>query len=103
VVAPDGDGRRALDVAEAYGSDWVVVVDGDRRLLGWANAGEAAERARVADAEIRPFRLQVKADDSLRAALNAMVQSRTGVAVRVSHGDRYEGIVTLELLSREIQ
>ena len=102
VVSPDDDVRRALDVAEAYGSDWVVVVDGDRRLLGWAYASEAAERGRVGDAEIRPFQLQVQAEDSLRAALNAMVQSRTGVAVRVSDGDRYEGIVTLEVLSREI-
>jgi osmoprotectant transport system ATP-binding protein len=102
VVSPDDDGRRALSVAEAYGSDWVVVVDGDRRLLGWAHASEAAERGRTGEAEVRPFQLQVRADDSLRAALNAMVQSRTGVAVRVSDGDRYEGIVTLELLSREI-
>ena len=103
VVSPDDDGRQALSAAEAYGSDWVVVVvDGDRRLLGWAHAREVAERGRVGDAEIRPFQLQVRADDSLRAALNAMVQSRTGVAVRVSDGDRYEGIVTLELLSKEI-
>jgi osmoprotectant transport system ATP-binding protein len=102
VVAPDDDGQRSLSAAEAYGSDWVVVVDGDRRLLGWAHASEAAERGRVGDAEIRPFQLQVQADDSLRAALNAMVQSRTGVAVRVSDGDRYEGIVTMELLSKEI-
>ena len=63
---------------------------------------ERPQRGRVGDAEIRPFQLQVRADDSLRAALNAMVQSRTGVAVRVSDGDRYEGIVTLELLSKEI-
>ena len=103
VVTPGDDGRRALEVAEAYGSDWVVVVDADRQLLGWAHAGEVAERGRVRDAEIRPFQLQVRADDSLRAALNAMVQSRTGVAVRVSDGDHYEGIVTLELLSREIR
>jgi len=102
VVSPDDDGQRAFAVADAYGSDWVVVVDADRRLLGWAYASEAAERGRVSDAEILPFQLQVRADDSLRAALNAMVQSRTGVAVRVSDGDRYEGIVTLELLSKEI-
>jgi osmoprotectant transport system ATP-binding protein len=102
VVSPDDPGRQAAAAAEAYGSDWAVVVDAERRLLGWAHAGEAAERARVGDAEIRPFQLQVRADDSLRAALNAMVQSRTGVAVRVSDGDRYEGIVTMELLSREI-
>jgi osmoprotectant transport system ATP-binding protein len=102
VVSPDDHGRRALLAAEAFGSDWIVVVDADRRLLGWADAAEAAEKPRVGDAEVRPFRLQVNADDSLRAALNAMVQSHTGVAVRVSDGDRYEGLVTLELLSKEI-
>jgi osmoprotectant transport system ATP-binding protein len=102
VVSPDDPGSLALAAAEAFGSDWAVAVDGDRRLLGWVNAAEAAERARVGDAEIRPFLLQVDADDSLRAALNAMVQSHTGVAVRVSDGDRYEGLITQELLTKEI-
>jgi osmoprotectant transport system ATP-binding protein len=101
VVSPDDDGGAALAAAEAFGSDWVVVVD-DRRLLGWVDATEAAKRAEVGDAEVRPFKLQVNANDSLRAALNAMVQSHTGVAVRVSDGDRYEGLVTLEVLSKEI-
>ena len=102
VVSPDDPGERALVAAEAFGSDWVVVVAEDRRLLGWVDAAEAAKLARVGDAEVRPFRLQVNADDSLRAALNAMVQSHTGVAVRVSDGDRYEGLVTQELLYKEI-
>ena len=102
VVSPDDPGERALVAAEAFGSDWVVVVAGDRRLLGWVDAAEAGELARVGDAEVRPFLLQVDADDSLRAALNAMVQSHTGVAVRVSDGDRYEGLVTQELLYKEI-
>jgi osmoprotectant transport system ATP-binding protein len=101
VVSPDDDGGAALAAAEAFGSDWVVVVD-DRRLLGWVDATEAAKRAKAGDAEVRPFKLQVNANDSLRAALNAMVQSHTGVAVRVSDGDRYEGLVTLEVLSKEI-
>ena len=102
VVSPDDPGEGALVAAEAFGSDWVVVVDEDRRLLGWVDAAEAGELARVGDAEVRPFLLQVDADDSLRAALNAMVQSHTGVAVRVSDGERYEGLLTLELLSKEI-
>jgi osmoprotectant transport system ATP-binding protein len=102
VVSPDDPGERALPAAEAFGSDWVVVVAEDRRLLGWVDAAEAAELARVGDAEVRPFKLQVSADNSLRAALNAMVQSHTGVAVRVSDGDRYEGLVTQEVLSKEI-
>ena len=101
VVSPDDPGDRALAAAEAFGSDWVVVV-ADRRLLGWVDAAEASKRARVGDAEVRPFQLQVDAEDSLRAALNAMVQSHTGVAVRVSDGDRYEGLVTQELLYKEI-
>jgi len=102
VVSPDDPGDRALAAAEAFGSDWVVVVAADRRLLGWVDAAEGAKLARVGDAEVRPFQLQVNADDSLRAALNAMVQSHTGVAVRVSDGERYEGLLTLELLSKEI-
>ena len=101
VVSPDDPGDRALAAAEAFGSSWVVVV-ADRRLLGWVDAAEASRLARVGDAEVRPFLLQVDANDSLRAALNAMVQSHTGVAVRVSDGDRYEGLVTQELLTKEI-
>jgi CBS domain-containing protein len=46
--------------------------------------------------------MRVHATDSLRTALDAMVSSRTGVAVRVSEGDRYEGILTQEILTREI-
>jgi hypothetical protein len=47
----------------------------------------------------------VRATDSLRTALDAMVSSRTGVAVRVralDHGDRYEGILTREQLTAEL-
>jgi osmoprotectant transport system ATP-binding protein len=102
VVSPDDPGSKALAAAEAFGSDWVVLVEGDRRLLGWVDAAQAAEQARAGDAEIRPFLLQVDANDSLRAALNAMVQSHTGVAVRVSDGNRYEGLITQELLTKEI-
>jgi osmoprotectant transport system ATP-binding protein len=102
VVAPGDDAETAAAAAAAFGADWVVVVDHDGRLLGWTFARETAGRG-VAGAELRPFRLQVHATDSLRAALNAMVESQTGVAVRVSDGDRYEGLLTQELLSEEIR
>jgi hypothetical protein len=36
-------------------------------------------------------------------ALDALISSWTGVAVRVSHGDRYEGLLTRELLTAELQ
>jgi osmoprotectant transport system ATP-binding protein len=100
VVSPDDDTATARARAEAAGADWVVVVDDQRHLLGWVPVDDVTDR--VADVTPRPFATTVLATDSLRAALDAMLTSRTGVAVRVSTGDRYEGILTQELLAREI-
>ncbi|MDP8970275.1 MAG: ATP-binding cassette domain-containing protein [Actinomycetota bacterium] len=99
VVSSDDSAERAAEVARAHGTDWVVVVD-DGRLRGWASLHELSGPLR--DATVRPFALRVNADDSLRTALNAMVTSHTGAAVRVSDGDRYEGIITQELVTKEI-
>ncbi|HVL97772.1 MAG TPA: betaine/proline/choline family ABC transporter ATP-binding protein [Egibacteraceae bacterium] len=104
VVSPGDSARRAVEVARAHGTDWVVVVGGERTLEGWVSLHELDDDAqRVGDGLVRPFALQVDANDSLRAALNAMVTSRTGVAVRVSGGGVYEGILTQELISKEIR
>jgi hypothetical protein len=46
---------------------------------------------------------RVEAHDSLRLALDALVSSWTGVAVRVSGDDRYEGLLTRELLTAELR
>ena len=95
--APREDAVRA---AEASGTDWVVVLGEGRRLLGWVWLADVGER--VDGAAAREFWLRVRAEDSLRAALDAMLSSRTGVAVRVSGEDRYEGVLTRELLTEEI-
>jgi len=101
VVSPDDDRAYAAEVARSYGTDWVVVVDEQRRLRGWVSLHELD--GRIADANLRQFALSVESTDSLRAALNAMVTSRTGVAVRLSEGGLYEGIITQELVSKEIR
>ena len=103
VVSPDDRGRRAAEVGRAYGTDWVVVVRADGTLVGWASLHELDDAERVGDGVVRTFALQVDATDTLRAALNAMVTSHTGVAVRVSAGGRYEGILTQDLISKEIR
>ena len=103
VVRPDDDHGRAAAVAAAAGTDWVVVVDDGGWLHGWVSVADV--HGRVADAPLRSFSLRVRATDSLRTALDSMITSRTGVAVRVrslEEGDHYEGILTRELLSEQL-
>jgi hypothetical protein len=67
----------------AEGTDWVAVVDGER-LLGWVAADSLdGDGAPVSEAEPRPFRAVVRADTSLKAALDVIVTSQTRVAVVV--------------------
>ena len=100
VVHP-GDSRGVAERAAAdYGSDWVVVVENDGKLRGWlalADMNGVVDRALA-----RPFSTSVDAADSLRAALDALITSTTGVAVRTSRGKRYEGLITRELLTEEL-
>jgi osmoprotectant transport system ATP-binding protein len=93
-----GDAR---DVARRAGTDWVVVVDDDRTLRGWSWVGELADP--VDGGAARPFVTRVEAQDSLRLALDALVSSWTGVAVRVSGDNRYEGLLNRELLTAELR
>jgi osmoprotectant transport system ATP-binding protein len=100
VVRPGDPPARARQVADAAGTDWVAVVEHDGRLLGWQFVHDLDEV--VDGVRAQPFQMRVRAEDSLRAALDAMITSKTGVAVRVRAGDHYEGILTPEILSREI-
>ena len=100
VVSPTDDRGRAEEIARTAGTDWVAVVTDDGVLQGWVPIGEI--RDVVSDATPRQFVATVDANDSLRAALDAMITSRTGVAARVSQGMRYEGILTQALLTEEI-
>ena len=100
VVRPGQTRVEAEAAANAAGTDWVVIVAPDGQLLGWRHLDELHDPVDAAQA--RPFVTTVDATSSLRAALDAMVTSRTGVAVRVSDGRTYQGIITQELLAREI-
>ncbi|MGI8873535.1 MAG: ABC transporter ATP-binding protein [Egibacteraceae bacterium] len=103
VVSRDDRLDSAAETARRYGTDWVVVLDTDGGVVGWIAADQLAGDGTVADLSPRPFRVLVRADDSLRAALNAMVISHTGVAVRVSDDSRYEGVLTRAALTGELK
>jgi osmoprotectant transport system ATP-binding protein len=95
VVTVDASPDVAREAMQRAGLDWVSVIDADDRLLGWRDAASL-------DAAPRPFLATVRPSSSLRSALDAIVTSRANVAVVVDDERRYLGILTLELLSREL-
>jgi osmoprotectant transport system ATP-binding protein len=101
VVASSATADEARRAIEAGGFGWVSVVD-DGELRGWVDADALRGPDRVSDAGIRRFSAYVTAEDSLRQALDSIVTSRTNVAVVVTEGQRYRGILTLERISEEI-
>ncbi|MPZ70207.1 MAG: betaine/proline/choline family ABC transporter ATP-binding protein [Actinobacteria bacterium] len=101
LVAPQVPTSRAIAEMDGYGLDWVSIVD-DGELLGWIDRATAERSTTVDPAEARPFSAYVTAESSLREALEAIATSRTQVAVVVTKGQRYRGILTLERISKEI-
>ncbi|MGZ8637498.1 MAG: ABC transporter ATP-binding protein, partial [Actinomycetota bacterium] len=101
VVAPGASAEEARRVIDASPFDWAAVVQ-DGELFGWVDRVLLDGAASVADARPRRFSAYVTASSSLREALDAIVTSRTRVAVVASEGQRYLGILTIERISREI-
>jgi osmoprotectant transport system ATP-binding protein len=101
VVAPDAGVLEALEVMDRFGFDWTSVVE-DGELLGWVDRAALAGASKVSDVKPKPFSAYVTKSSSLREALDAIVTSRTNVAVVATEGQRYAGILTLERISKEI-
>jgi osmoprotectant transport system ATP-binding protein len=89
---PRADAEALMD---RHRVDWIGVRNGTG-LLGWLWRSEYGTGAPP-----RPFLVTVGPDSTLRAALDAIVSSRTHVAPVVA-GDRYLGLLTLEALTEEL-
>jgi osmoprotectant transport system ATP-binding protein len=101
VVTPATGVEKARTAIRSAGLGWANVVD-DGILVGWVDEQTLEGCSTVGDATPRPFTSTVRADDSLRQALNSIVTSETGVAVVIGDGDRYVGMLTLERISKEL-
>jgi osmoprotectant transport system ATP-binding protein len=101
VVSPATSSDEARAIIEKFGFDWTSVVD-DGELLGWVDLDALDGTTAVVEARSRPFSAYVTAESSLRQALDSIVTSRTQVAVVVTQGQHYRGILTLERISTEI-
>jgi osmoprotectant transport system ATP-binding protein len=101
VMGPDAAPDEARRVIRGGGFGWASVVE-NGELLGWIDETALDGAATARDAKPRKFSAYVTARDSLRQALDSIVTSSTNVAVVVSEGQHYLGILTLDRLSREI-
>jgi osmoprotectant transport system ATP-binding protein len=101
VVSPESTVAEAEEQMRRFGFDWTSVVQ-KGELLGWVDRAALFGKRTVGEAIARRFSAYVTEADSLRQALDSIVTSRTQVAVVVSEGQTYRGILTLERISKEI-
>jgi CBS domain-containing protein len=101
VVAPTATVGAARAEMKSFGFDWVSVVE-EGELLGWVGSTALEGKGLVSEVAPRPFSAYVTARSTLRHALDSIVTSRTQVAVVVTKGQTYRGILTLERISQEI-
>jgi osmoprotectant transport system ATP-binding protein len=96
IVPASASGAEARTVASETGAEWLLVVDGERRPLGWLGAGHAGSQPTLDGADLVPYGHTFQVDtDSLRAALDSAVLSPTGYAVGVDAEGRVIGVVAL--------
>jgi osmoprotectant transport system ATP-binding protein len=104
VVPADTDAASAGERALAAGVPWLLVVDADRRPLGWVDpavlpAGRPVAQARLID-HGHSF---VAGTGSLRAALDSAVLSPTGWAVGTDEEGRVVGVASQETIAAAIR
>jgi len=100
IVNADDTPEQARAAMDEHGTDWVGVIDGER-LLGWVWDTEIGTHSVVGEIQPKRFSAQLGSVNTLREALDAIVTSKTQVAVVVD-GDRYLGMLTAERLNEAL-
>jgi len=104
LVGADTSLTEAAAQAIRAGERWLLVVDADRRPLGWFDTGRPSTGETVADGRLTPIGHVVRLEtDSIRAALDATVLSPSGRAVGVDGVGRVVGVASYQRLGEMIQ
>ncbi|HXP58705.1 MAG TPA: ATP-binding cassette domain-containing protein, partial [Streptosporangiaceae bacterium] len=109
VLPGDTSVEQARAAASRAGEPWVLVTDGNRKPQGWYAVSDldgqpGQEPLGTLSLPLAPLGHTFQVGrDSLRAALDATVLSRTGRAAGVDHDGRVVGITTYERLRAAIQ
>ena len=107
MLSEDATIEQARQAAKRAGESWVLVTSADRLPRGWAALAELESRdghETLGQLTLAPYGHTFRVgQDSLRAALDATVLSRTGLAVGVDDAGRVVGITSYERLRAAIQ
>jgi osmoprotectant transport system ATP-binding protein len=107
VLPRETTAAQAALAARQAGEHWVLVTDSERKPAGWASLDDlesAPGPATLADVPLAAFGHTFRPDtDSLRAALDATVLSRTGRAVGVDADGRVLGVTSYDRMRSAIQ
>ena len=94
VVTPLATAGQARAAAASGDSAWVLVVDVDDRLLGWADTARLGPTGYVTDTPLLEVERTVSRVDSLLTVLDQMVLSPARMAVRLEPDGRLGGVIT---------
>ena len=106
VVSTDTPAPQAAQAARKAGESWLLVVDAERKPLGWAAVDELESfpvDAKAGDAQLTAYGHTFDVNsDSLRAALDATVLSPAGQAAGVDDLGRVVGVTSYDRLRAAI-
>ncbi len=99
MVKIDDDVDTAREEMDRDRRDWAVVVDNDRRFLGWANRSALGEGKKVRDIMMPPS-TSATAGTVLNEALSLMLMTAIGNLGIVDEDGRLEGVLTFNSIRR---
>ena len=102
VVTPLATAGQARAAAASGDSTWVLVVDVDDRLLGWADTARLGPTGYVTDTPLLEVERTVERADTLLTVLDQMVLSPARMAVRLEPDGRLGGVITRSVLEAHL-
>lgn len=102
VITTDVGREEALSKLRASDEQYLLLLDSDRRPWRWIDAENLDDTSTPLEEAGLTVMVQVEPEDTLRDALEFMLQSAHGCASVVDARGRFDGVVRMETIMREI-
>jgi osmoprotectant transport system ATP-binding protein len=102
-TATVGEPLAAVRARLPSASGWAVVIDEERRPLGWVGASDLAGEGQVGAELAEPGSALLQPESTLRDALSAMLASSVQLGVVVDEHDELLGVVSVDAISATLR